>query len=157
MFAALAIIASIMVVALKNPIYSVLLLVVSFFGVAGIYVLMFSYFMAIMEILVYAGAIVVLFIFAVMVINHGREEVPVVKKTFLKIVGVGSAFTLLLLIVGAVLRAGNVAMDQVDTQIGTLDVIARGLFTDYLIPFEVTSILLLAAIVGAVVLVKELK
>ena len=161
-FAAIAVLASLLVVGQGNPMHSVMLLIVSFGALAGLYVLLDAPFTAVTQIIVYAGAIMVLFLFVIMLLNLGRPGPMDVKGP----VGVGTAFLLggVLLFQLWVLRQaalpasiqlppGSVARLQQEQ--GFVAAIAQPLFDTYLIPFEITSLLLLAALVGAVVLAKR--
>jgi len=153
--AAVALISGVLVVFQVHPLRSALWLIVNFFAVAGIYLLAHAEFIAAIQVIVYAGAIMVLFLFVIMLLNlrHPEEapKQPHIGQKFLGIVLAG--FTALLLIYGfsrATLPPGQ----ALPPGLGNTESIARSLFTDYLLPFEVTSILLLVAIVGAVVLAK---
>jgi NADH-quinone oxidoreductase subunit J len=155
--AAVALVSGVLVVFQRHPLRSALWLIVNFFAVAGIYLLAHAEFMAAIQIIVYAGAIMVLFLFVIMLLNIRRpEDEP--KQPFWgqKIGGmVLAAFTALLLVYGFTKAALPPAKTAAAPGLGNTESIARGLFTDYLLPFEVTSVLLLVAIVGAVVLAKS--
>jgi len=153
--AAVALVSGVLVVFQTHPLRSALWLIVNFFAVAGIYLLAHAEFIAAIQIIVYAGAIMVLFLFVIMLLNLRQPEEPArqphIGQKFLGVVLAG--FTALLLVYGfarAKLPPGRAAAPG----LGNTESIARSLFTDYLLPFEVTSILLLVAIVGAVVLAK---
>jgi NADH-quinone oxidoreductase subunit J len=161
-FAGLAIASALCCITRKNPVASALWLVVTLFSLAALFVILDAQFIAVLQVLVYAGAIMVLFLFVIMLLNLGRQRVTDVKGP----VGVGIAALLggLLLFQLWSLRhaapseslrlpPGAVARLQQDQ--GIVAAIARPLFDTYLVPFEITSILLLAAIVGAVVLAKR--
>ena len=144
-----------LVVFQRHPLRSALYLIVNFFAVAGIYLLAHAEFIAAIQIIVYAGAIMVLFLFVIMLLNlRLPEEEAKVPHLAQKIGGITLAgFTALILIYGfnrAVLPPAR----EMTPGLGNTESIARSLFTDYLLPFEVTSVLLLVAIVGAVVLAK---
>ena len=143
----------------RSPIASALWLVVTLFCLAAIYVTLDAHFIAIMQVLVYAGAIMVLFLFVIMLLNLGRQVTTDLKGPTGAGIAVGLAglllFQLLILRHAApseviTLPAGSVA--RLAQEQGLVASIARPLFDTYLLPFEVTSILLLAALVGAVVL-----
>jgi len=156
--AAVAIIMSIMVVTCKNPINSALSLVMTFFCLATFYVMLDAPFMAVTQVIVYAGAIMVLIIFVIMLLNVKAES----GKRGSHAVLAGSAigvFTLFLtcwfLIKGSMTGVtGSMDAAQV-VKYGHVELIGKALFTDFLFPFEITSLLLLAAIVGAVILAKK--
>ncbi len=153
---ALALISGGLVVFQKHPLRSALWLIVNFFAVAGIYLLANAEFIAAIQVIVYAGAIMVLFLFVIMLLNirepEAEAKIPFIGQKLAGIILAG--FTGLILIYGvtkAVLATGKEAAPG----LGNTESIARSLFTDYLLPFEVTSVLLLVAIVGAVVLAKS--
>jgi NADH-quinone oxidoreductase subunit J len=143
------------VVVSKSPIYAALNLVVAFFFLAGIYVLLVAHLIAFMQILVYAGAVMVLFLFVIMLISLGDEHLLEERYRAIQLLGVAGALGLTAVLAWAILdaRAGPPAALSAD--FGTVKAVGRVLFTQYLLPFEATSLLLLAAIVGAVVVAKE--
>lgn len=153
-FAGLSFISAILVISFRNTLSSALALVVSLFGVACLFALLGAHFLAAIQILVYAGAIMVLFVFVIMLLNLGRGELRKIKMTFASAVGIlfGGYLGVLL-----VMRLGflRVLSPLADPDYGTVRGVGRLLFTDYLVPFEVASILLLVAIAGAVVLAKK--
>jgi NADH-quinone oxidoreductase subunit J len=164
LFAIVTVVASIFVVAQRNPMYSVLLLIASFIGLAGLYVLLDSPFAAVTQIIVYAGAIMVLFLFVVMLLNAPREEVPLRTTIPLSIGGrplrVGAILGLVFLveIVWALSRIGRQAMGgdaETAAAVSSVRQIGIELFTTHAFAFEVTSVLILVAMVGAVVLAKR--
>jgi NADH-quinone oxidoreductase subunit J len=145
-----------LVVFQKHPLRSALWLIVNFFAVAGIYLLAHAEFIAAIQVIVYAGAIMVLFLFVIMLLNIRQPEaepkIPFIGQKLGGIVLAG--FTGLILIYG-VTRTVLTSGKPMAPGLGNTESIARSLFTDYLLPFEVTSVLLLVAIVGAVVLAKS--
>ena len=145
-----------LVVFQKHPLRSALWLIVNFFAVAGIYLLAHAEFIAAIQVIVYAGAIMVLFLFVIMLLNIRQpEESPKIPFIGQKLGGIILAgFTGLILLYG-VAKAVLPAAKEMAPGLGNTESIARSLFTDYLLPFEVTSVLLLVAIVGAVVLAKS--
>jgi len=153
--AGVALISGGLVVFQRQPLRSALWLIVNFFAVAGIYLLAHAEFIAAIQVIVYAGAIMVLFLFVIMLLNLRQPEEELRFMHLGQKVGgvVLAGFTVLLLIYGimqVVLPPGK----EAPPGLGNTESIARLLFTDYLLPFEVTSVLLLVAIVGAVVLAK---
>jgi len=147
-----------MVVALKNPIYSVLALLVMFFHVAGLFVTLHAEFLAIIQILVYAGAILVLYLFVVMLLNLKREEHfhnQLVVGLFLGCVLF--AESVLLVLKGETTLGQNLASADptVGLTRGNTESIGELLYSTYLFPFEVASLILLVAMVGAVILTKK--
>jgi len=143
------------VIMARNPVYAAMSLVSAFFWLAGIYVLLTAHLLAFVQIIVYAGAIMVLFLFVVMLLSLTDAELGLEKMTALKVVGVVGTAGLLSLIVTALVQSGPRAMRAVGEDFGTVRAVGRILFTQYLLPFEATSVLLLVAIVGAVVVAKE--
>jgi NADH-quinone oxidoreductase subunit J len=154
---ALALISGVLVVFQVHPLRSALWLIVNFFAVAGIYLLAHAEFIAAIQVIVYAGAIMVLFLFVIMLLNLRQPEAaPKIPFSGQKLGGVILAvFTALILMYGFSLAKFPAAKEMAATPaLGNTESIAVSLFTNYLLPFEVTSVLLLVAIVGAVVLAK---
>jgi NADH-quinone oxidoreductase subunit J len=152
---AVALISGGLVVFQRHPLRSALWLIVNFFAVAGIYLLAHAEFIAAIQVIVYAGAIMVLFLFVIMLLNLRRpEEEPAVPHIGQKLLGTVLAGFTGLILVYAYRAAKLPAGKEMVPGLGNTETIARSLFTDYLLPFEVTSVLLLVAIVGAVVLAK---
>ena len=164
LFAAVTVIASLLVVGQANPMHSVMLLITSFGGLAGLYVLLDAPFTAVTQIIIYAGAIMVLFLFVVMLLNVPREEPApsglVIGPTTLKM---GAVLSLLLAaeIVWALMRVGRVGFREVGEGTAAVSSVTRigaRLFDavdGHAFAFEVTSILILVAMVGAVVLARR--
>ncbi len=155
-FAGLAVLSGLACITRRSPVASALWLVVTLFALAALFVLLDAQFIAVLQVLVYAGAIMVLFLFVIMLLNLGRAG-PTDLKGPLGL-GVGVFLAGLLLMQLLVLRqAGLAPGGPVRPPLGQAMIpsVARPLFTVYLVPFEITSILLLAAIVGAVVLAKR--
>jgi NADH-quinone oxidoreductase subunit J len=152
----IALVSGALVVFQKHPLRSALWLIVNFFAVAGIYLLAHAEFIAAIQVIVYAGAIMVLFLFVIMLLNIRQpEESPPIPYIGQKLVGlVLAGFTGLILIYG-VTHAALTSGKAMAPGLGNTESIAQSLFTSYLLPFEVTSVLLLVAIVGAVVLAKS--
>lgn len=140
----------------KNPLYGALLLIVSFFFMAGLYILLFAHTMAVLQILVYAGAIMVLFTFVIMLLNLTKKELGDEKKTLAKALGVVGVVVLgvktLLMLDG---QSTGITARALPEGFGTVDAIAEVLFHNYLIPFELTGLLLFVAVIGAVILAKR--
>lgn len=150
----LAILTAIMVVISKNPIHSVLYLILTFFCITGLYALMGSGFLAIVNMIVYAGAIMVLFLYVIMLLNLNEEAEPH-KTSLLKISATICGGMMLLILVGSLKGTEALAQQQAsDTGISVVKNLGKVMFTDFLLPFEITSVLLLAAMVGAVMLTK---
>ncbi len=139
----------------RNPVYAAMSLVAAFFCMAGIYVLLVAHLIAFMQILVYAGAVMVLFLFVIMLLSIGDEHLVKERHAAMHILGALGAVMLVAVIAAAIgdVHAGPPA--EVAADFGTVKAVGRVLYTQYLLPFEVTSLLLLVAIVGAVVVAKE--
>lgn len=151
----LAISFALMVVITKNPVHSVLYLVLTFFTIAGHYVLLNAQFLAAVHIIVYAGAIMVLFLFVIMLLNLNKETEPH-KSIWLKASATVASGLLLLVLVGSMKSAETLKTPTAfDSSIGLIHNLGKTLFSDFLLPFEVSSILLLSAMVGAVMLGKK--
>ncbi|HET8724579.1 MAG TPA: NADH-quinone oxidoreductase subunit J [Anaeromyxobacteraceae bacterium] len=143
------------VIAARNPVHAAMSLVSAFFWLAGIYVLLTAHLLAFLQIIVYAGAIMVLFLFVVMLLSLTDAELGLEKLTALKVVGIVGSAGLLGLVVTALAQGTPVGVKAVGEDFGTVKAVGRILYTQYLLPFEATSVLLLVAIVGAVVVAKE--
>ncbi len=155
LLAFLSIMFGLMVVFAKNPVHSVLYLVITFFTIAGQYVLLNAQFLAAVHIIVYAGAIMVLFLFVIMLLNLNKETEPH-KSLWLKLSATIASGLLLVVLVGSLKNAGTIPHPaNFNTNIGLIENLGKTLFNDFLLPFEVSSILLLAAMVGAVMLGKK--
>jgi NADH-quinone oxidoreductase subunit J len=152
----LAILSALLVVFSRNAVYSVLYLIITLFSIAGHYVLLNAQFLAAVHVIVYAGAIMVLFLYVIMLLNL-NEAVEPQKGTLQKIAATISAGTLLVLLIGALKGADAVVGELTPSEMGYVENLGKVLFTDYLLPFEITSILLLAAMIGAVMLGKPEK
>ncbi|MEI6150978.1 MAG: NADH-quinone oxidoreductase subunit J [Chitinophagia bacterium] len=154
---AFAIISAIMVLISKNPIHSVLWLILVFFAISGHYILLNAQFLAIVNIIVYAGAIMVLFLFVIMLMNVKKDKEPQ-KQLLVKLMGViagGSFLTLLLALVkqNTSFQGRDVLLKE--GSIGLIHPLGQALFTDYVVPFEISSVLFLSAMVGAVIIGKK--
>ena len=150
----LALFSALMMVTSKNPVFSVIWLIITFFTISGHYILLNAQFLAIVNIIVYAGAIMVLFLFVIMLMNLGKDTEPQ-KNKWLKLAGAVAGGCLLLVMVAA-LRNTEQNMTQMTTgDIGLIQNLGKVLFSDYVVPFEISSILFLSAMVGAVMLGKR--
>ena len=149
-----AVLSALMVVFTKNPVHSILYLVLTFFAIAGEYVLLNAQFLAIVNIIVYAGAIMVLFLFVVMLLNLNEETEP--HKTVLRrLIAVVAAGLLLVVLVGSLKGADKMSIQPFSHNTGLIENLGTVLFTQFLLPFEVSAVLFLAAMVGAVMLGKK--
>lgn len=157
LLAALSIISALMVVFTRVPIYSVLWLVVCFFTIAGHYILLNAQFLAIVHIIVYAGAIMVLFLFVVMLLNLNKENEQH-KINWIKFAAVISGGILFLTLIASMrsTELGSFSLPA-KSDIGMVEKVGTKLFTDFVLPFEISSILFLSAMIGAVVLAKKEK
>ena len=160
-FGAVAVAASLLVIAQRNPIYSVLLLIASFGALSGLYVLLDAPFVAVIQIIVYAGAIMVLFLFVVMLLNAPHEETefderthPLMRPGAMRF-GAVLALALVVELVWALTKGGGESGAFTGTGVSSVRTIGRTLFTEYAFPFEVTSVLILVAMIGAVVLARR--
>jgi NADH-quinone oxidoreductase subunit J len=159
-FAIVAIVASLLVIAQRNPMYSVLLLIASFGALSGLYILLDAPFVAVTQIIVYAGAIMVLFLFVVMLLNAPHEDTgldtrvhPMLRPGAMRF-GAVLAVALVAELVWA-LTSGSGSGSFPSGPVISVATIGRRLFTDYAFPFEVTSVLILVAMVGAVVMARH--
>ena len=151
----LAVVAAVGVVLSKNPVYSVLWLIVVFFSISGHYILMNAQFLAIVNVIVYAGAIMVLFLFVIMQ-NDLNISIEPPKNVYLKIAGLVSGLCLMIVFVAALSRSENIkALMAPGSDIGLIKILGKTLFNEYVIPFEISSVLFLSAMVGAVVIGKK--
>lgn len=156
-FAAVILVTASLVVLLRNPIYSALSLLVMFFHVAGLYVTLHAEFLAAVQIIVYAGAILVLYLFVVMLLNVKREEHYNQQGPVALFLGVALLTEAVLL---AVSRGFTVASPSPGTEgatkvAGNTESIGSVLYSTYLFPFEIASLILLVAMIGAVILSKK--
>ncbi len=152
----LAVISALFVVLNRNPVYSAVMLVFCFFSLAALYVLLEAYFVAVLEIIVYAGAIMVLFLFVIMLINVGNElktsNILNKKKTIPIVLIFLFSINIFLLILW---RSDGLHQPISPSTSGTIAAIGQSLFTKYVLPFEIASLLLLVALIGTVYLAKR--
>ncbi len=156
--AATAVVSALLMISRRNPVVSVLFLIVNFFCLALLYLMLQAQFIAIIQILVYAGAIMVLFLFVIMLLNLGNEQTFEEKPSLRKYVGIIAVGAMLVEIgIGVLSRPAQAsrALSGSAQETGTVEAIGKSLFTRYLFPFEITSLLLLAAMVGVIVLAKK--
>jgi NADH-quinone oxidoreductase subunit J len=161
-FASLAVLGGIGMVASRSPVSSLMSLVLSFFALAAIYILLGAHFIGAIQVLVYAGAIMVLFLFVIMLLNLGHDYRPDYRGAVWLVAGsvvAGIMGWALWTSLGGQAAAGGeqgtASIDAMVEQYNAVGAIAMPLFRDYLVPFELTSILLLVAIIGAVLLAKR--
>ena len=155
-FAGVIILTGILVVGLRNPVYSALSLLVLFFHVAGIYVLLDAEFIAAIQIIVYAGAILVLYLFVVMLLNIKTEEGYHRQLVLGLLLGLAVSGEMIYIVSRSTFGKGvTLPVTGLNTQTGNTEAIGQLLYTHYLFPFEVASIILLVAMIGAIILAKK--
>jgi len=147
---------ALMVITSKNPMHSVIWLIIVFFAISGHYLLLNAQFLAIVNIIVYAGAIMVLFLYVLMLMDLKKETEPP-KNRWLKLAGAVAGGSLLLVLIAALKKADivNQIAETRTGDIGLIENLGKVLFNDYVVPFEISSILFLSAMVGAVVIGKK--
>jgi len=151
----LSIFFALLVIFTKNPVHSVLYLIATFFTFTIHYVLLNAQFLAVVNFIVYMGAIMVLFLFVLMLMNLNKETEPM-KSNLLKIVGVIAGSTLVVTLIGSMkslTSSSSTTLQNAD--IGLVKNLGKVLFSEFLLPFELSSVLLLSAMVGAVLLAKK--
>jgi len=156
-FAAVIVITIIMMIFQTNPVASAIYLVISFFGLAVMFVLLSAPFVAVLQILVYAGAIMVLFTFVIMLLNLNKKDLIYDKISIKKIGAVLVGLFFLGFLAFYFIKIPVYPFAPINPDFGTVEGVGTLLFTKYLIPFELTSILLLVALIGAVMLGKKEK
>ncbi|GAB1462109.1 NADH-quinone oxidoreductase subunit J family protein [Pedobacter sp. UBA4863] len=153
--ATLSIISALMVVFAKNPIHSVLYLILTFFTFTIHYVLLNAQFLAVVNFIVYMGAIMVLFLFVLMLLNLNKENEPN-KSVLLRIIGVIAGGCLVVTLIGSLKSAViNTPLELKDQNLGLVENLGKELFGQFMLPFELSSLLLLSAMVGAILLTKK--
>ena len=162
LFAAMAVLSAIFMVTQVNPVASVLYLIVTFFSLSGLFVILDAHFIAAVQIIVYAGAIMVLFLFVIMLLNLGSTQPSDIRRGLGRVLAGSVAVALVAIFARLLMAGGDVdglgapsALDPLLESSGAVAAVAEPLFTRYLVAFEVTSILLVVAIVGAVVLARR--
>lgn len=143
-----------MVVVSKNPIHSVLYLILTFFAIAGHFVLLNAQFLAAVHIIVYAGAIMVLFLYVIMMLNLNADAEPH-KSKLLKFSATIAGGLLMVVLVGALRSSTNDMLPSTGVQVGMIKSLGKALYNDFMLPFEISSILFLVAMVGTVMLGKK--
>lgn len=139
----------------RNPINSVLFLIATFFAISGHYILMNAQFLAIVNIIVYAGAIMVLFLFVIMLMNLNADAEPQ-KSKLIQMAAILSGGVLFLVVLAALRDAKiNGTIEKTATDIGLMKNLGKVLFQDYVFPFEISSVLFLSAMIGAMVIGKK--
>ena len=151
-FTTLLLAAALSVVLNRQPIYNVLSLLVVMFCLAALFVMLGAYFIAALQILLYAGAVLVLFLFVVMLLNLEPESLARMRAFTLRGVGTVTAAFLFVCLARIIASVGEPGGGEAA---GTVEAVGRALFSTYLLPFELTSFIILAAIIGAVTLAKR--
>ena len=152
-FASLAVVAAFNVILQRNPIYSAIGLIVVLCCLAGLFLTLSAQFIAAIQIIVYAGAIMVLFVFVIMLLNIREEESKIDRQKYLKFLAVPLFLALIAEVMAVLKTLGNpVASPNVP---GTVESLAEGMFSTYVLPFEATSVLILMAIVGSMLLARR--
>lgn len=154
LFAAVAIIGALNLLLRRHLLHSALSLLVTMGALTGLYVMLGAYFIAVIQVIIYAGAVLVLFLFAIMLLNVRAEEARLDRRPYLKWLAIPFAAGLIGQIF-YVLRLFRANPAPVGAETGLTEAVGRKLFTTYLLPFEATSILILVAIIGAMVLAKR--
>jgi NADH-quinone oxidoreductase subunit J len=152
--ACVAVATAINIILQKNPLYSALSFIITLASLSALYVTLRAQFIAAVQMIVYAGAIMVLFVFVIMLLNAPKHLPQIQKQKWLAFLAVPFA-ALMLAETYYVAQSVPAIRPPQETELGTTASIGRALFTDYLLPFEVTSVLILMAIVGAIVLARR--
>lgn len=152
----LAIGGALMVIISRNPVYSVLFTILTFFAIGGHLLLLNAQFLFIVNVIVYAGAIMVLFLYVIMMLNLNNPT-PSTQSFMFKVIGAISGGLLLITLLGALkgLNVGSETNAMNITDIGSVQTLGKVLFRDFLVPFEISSVLFLSAMIGAVMLGKK--
>lgn len=157
-FAGLALAGAVLMITRKNPVHSAMYLVVTLFAIAAIFVLLEAHFLAALQVLVYAGAILVLFLFVIMLLNLGHDFRPDLRGRFWWVVGGGLGLVLFAELVVAMRDVPEGGGDLITPLLeakGPVVAVAEPLFSTYVVALEVTGVLLLVAMIGAVVMAKR--
>jgi len=158
LLAAVSVVSAVLMVVQRNPVNSALYLILNFFSLAALYLTLQAQFIAIVQVLVYAGAIMVLFVFVIMLLNLGDDKKlseHLGPKTYIAVALVVGLFAELVFIFSQSRADGVTQLAPNAGRMGTVEFLGQVLYTKFLFPFEMTSFLLLAAIIGAVVLAKK--
>lgn len=142
------------VVLSRNPVNSVLFLILTFFSISGHYILMNAQFLAVVNVIVYAGAIMVLFLFVIMLMNLNADVEPQ-KSKLVQLAGAVSGGALLLVLLAALRTSTLIPLEQTSNEVGLISNLGKVLFTEYVLPFEISSVLFLSAMIGAIIIGKK--
>ncbi|MCX6182895.1 MAG: NADH-quinone oxidoreductase subunit J [Bacteroidetes bacterium] len=151
---AISIACALLMVFAKNPIHSVLFLIGTFFSIAGHFVILNAHFLAIVQIIVYTGAIMVLFLYVIMLLNLNKESEST-KPNIVKVAAVVSAGLLFLVMLASFKESIAIPLPEGTDGIGSVKNLGKVLFSEYLLPFEASSVLFLSAMAGSVLLAKK--
>ena len=151
---AISIGSALMMVFSKNPVHSVLYLIATFFSIAAHFIILNADFLAIVQIIVYTGAIMVLFLYVIMLLNLNSES-EVSKSTIVKVAAALSAGLLFLVMMASFKESVALPVSEVVPGLGSVKNLGKVLFSEYLLPFEATSVLFLSAMAGSVLLAKK--
>jgi NADH-quinone oxidoreductase subunit J len=160
LLAVIALVASVSMIIQRNPVHSALFLIVTLLSLAGLFLLLSAHFLAVIQIIVYAGAIMVLFLFVIMLLDIRRTEAAPSRVKLQKSLGLllGAIFfieTVLILRSGVLSDMAAVAAEAPAQDFGTALALGRALFTSYLFPLQLAAVLLFVALIGAIVLSKR--
>lgn len=158
LFAIGAVATAMLTITRRNPVASAMSLVAHFFMLSGLYLTLEAQFVAAVQVLVYAGAIMVLVVFVIMLLNLGKEQQLAERSNMIRLAGGTATAGLFIVMVLMTLMGRPTGANQLSdkaVEIGTTEAIGQSLFTQYLFPFEAVSLLLLAALIGAVILAKR--
>jgi len=145
------------VIIAKKPIYSALSMVMSMVGVAGLFALLHAPFLAILQIWIYAGAVMVFIIFVTMMLSQREEDKINFKKNILAYLGIIFSIIIFVVLIFTIVRSGTLESYSKSADFGKLEGVSKVLFTTYLAPFELVSLVLLVAIVGAIIIGRKRK
>ncbi|MEE8550071.1 MAG: NADH-quinone oxidoreductase subunit J [Gemmatimonadota bacterium] len=159
-FSGFAVASAILMITRKSPVYSAVYLVLTLFAIAAIFVTLNAHFLAALQVVIYTGAILVLFLFVIMLLNLGEDFDPDIRGQFVWIVGIGVGLVLLAELLVAVRPADDwAARPDIVTPLiqarGAVAAVAHPVFTDFILAVEITALLLLVAMVGAVVVARR--
>lgn len=159
-FAIMMVILSLLVITRRNPVHSILLMLVLFFHIAGLYLFLNAEFLAAVQLILYAGAILVLFLFVIMMLNL-KEELTAEKFIGEWPIGIALVLSVLMLVFFSISKlvqgpSGQYSIEAISTETHT-KALGKVLYTEYIFPFEIASMILLIAIIGAIILTKKTK
>jgi NADH-quinone oxidoreductase subunit J len=157
LLSAITLLSAICVVFLRRPMHNVLFMIIAMIGLAGLFILLHAEFIGMVQLVVYAGAVMVLFLFVIMLLNLDQIRLPIDPREARTWIGVGTALVLMVVLF-PILRSvvpSSAPAPEAGQTVSNTQAIARELFTTYLLPFEIASVLLLAAIIGTVLLARK--